>query len=666
MCIRATRRFLNALLDLPEIVSTKLPDVIEAIQNSHRQGSCKIKNGEFYRIRITIKYRLFYRYDNGCVDLLDIPRRTECTYKGVGDLLDKPLFEFEDDKQIDPYQTYLLSEKQLRRWKIPAEYHRYLLELRNEEELVSLIDRHPEIDWKHISKIIDILDRTIKDIGEETCYEIDSPESLVDFYQAGETTKFLLALSDEQKRILDLGYEKAILIKGGPGTGKSILALHRVKRLVEDRKVKTILLTTHNDTLVDYFKQLLEELVPKALENNVVHVRTVDDIVKEYAEKNAAKNQVTIASREISNLCLKSVMETIQFGNSQNRLKHLNESSIMQEILGTIESKGISSLEEYQDQDTSKFAQGENHRRDLLKCVWFVYEEWRKILYKSGYATIEQSRRKALNAVVKEDYDAVVIDEAQDLSPTALRLLVKLGDPSKLFVTADTSQSLYERSFAWNFIHGQIKGEFTEKTLRKSFRNTQEIGKACLDILTATESGNSVFSSLLGKKPKIVLTDDLLERSEAVINFFKAAAKEWKLPISAGAILVPNQLLGLFIANQLTHAGFAAKWLDRQISTPNSESFIKVLSLHAAKGLEFPFVAIIGLEENILPRSLSDVQQEEQEEILNQERRLFYVGCSRAMRSLLVCGSKSNPSRFIGKLQAQINQNIDSAYWDVE
>ena len=456
MCIRATRRFLNALLDLPEIVSTKLPDVIEAIQNGHRQGSCKINNGEFYRIRITIKYRLFYRYDNGCVDLLDIPRRTECTYKGVGDLLDKPLFEFEDDNRIDPHQEYLLSEKQLRRWKIPADYDRYLLKLRNEDELVDLIDRHPEIDWKHISKIIDILARTIKDVGEEICYEIDSSESLVDFYQAGETTKFLLALSDEQKRILNLGYDKAILVKGGPGTGKSILALHRVKRLFEDRKVGKILFTTHNDTLVDYFKQLLEELVPKAFENNMVHVRTVDDIVKEYVEKDITKNQAIIASREISNLCLKSVMETIRFSDTQNRLKNRSGSSILQEILGTIEAEGISSLEVYQNR--SKFAQGEKHRRELLKCIWFVYEEWEKILDKSGYTTIEQSRRKALNAVVKEDYDAVVIDEAQDLSPTALRLLVKLGDPSKLFVTADTSQSLYERSFAWNFIRRSSQG----------------------------------------------------------------------------------------------------------------------------------------------------------------------------------------------------------------
>lgn len=664
MCIRATRRFLNALLDLPKIVSTKLPDTINAIQNGHCQGSCKIRNGEFYRVRITIKYRLFYKYDNGCIDLLDIPRRTECTYRYVEHLSDKPLFEFEDDDQIDSHQEYLLSTQQLRRWKIPLKYDKYLLKLRDEEELIDLIDRYPEIDWKYISKIIDVLDRKAEDVEKETCYEIDSSESLVNFYQAGELNNFLLSLSDEQKRILNLGYEKAILIKGGPGTGKSILALHRVKRLVEDLKVKKILLTTHNDTLVDYFKQLLEDLVPEAIKNNTVHVRTVDNIVKEYVEKNTTKNQATIANREISKLCLKSAMKTIRIGDTQNRLKELSESSILQEILGTIESEGISSIEVYQDR--SKFAQGEKHRRELLKCIWLIYEEWEKILCKSGYATIEQSRRKALNTVIKEDYDAVVIDEAQDLSPTALRLLVKLGDPSKLFVTADTSQSLYERSFAWNFIQGQLKGKFIERTLRKSFRNTQEIGKACLDILTAQESGNSSFSSLLGNKPKIILTDDLLERSKTVIDFFKAAAKEWKLPISAGAILVPNQLLGLFIANQLTHAGLTAKWLDRQISASDRESFIKVLSLHAAKGLEFPFVAIIGLEENILPRSLSDVQQEDREEILNQERRLFYVGCSRAMRSLLVCGSKSNPSQFIGKLQAQINQNIDSAYWDVE
>jgi superfamily I DNA/RNA helicase len=90
-----------------------------------------------------------------------------------------------------------------------------------------------------------------------------------------------------------------------------------------------------------------------------------------------------------------------------------------------------------------------------------------------------------------------------------------------------------------------------------------------------------------------------------------------------------------------------------------------VLSLDAAKGLEFPFVAIIGLEENFLPRSLENFQTKEAIELENQERRLFYVGCSRAMRSLLVCGSKSKPSKFIKELQDKISRS-PNPYWEVE
>ncbi|MER1986797.1 MAG: DNA helicase PcrA [Solibacillus sp.] len=104
--------------------------------------------------------------------------------------------------------------------------------------------------------------------------------------------------------------------------------------------------------------------------------------------------------------------------------------------------------------------------------------------------------------------------------------------------------------------------------------------------------------------------------------------------------------------------------LDEEEKTDGS---IILMTMHAAKGLEFPVVFIIGLEENIFPHSRSLESEEE----MAEERRLMYVGATRAEQRLyLSCaGSRTifgrtgynAPSRFLKEIDAEVLEHISKA-----
>ncbi|SHF82499.1 DNA helicase PcrA [Ornithinibacillus halophilus] len=96
-----------------------------------------------------------------------------------------------------------------------------------------------------------------------------------------------------------------------------------------------------------------------------------------------------------------------------------------------------------------------------------------------------------------------------------------------------------------------------------------------------------------------------------------------------------------------------------------NEEKVTMMTLHAAKGLEFPVVFLIGMEENVFPHSRSMFDEEEMEE----ERRLAYVGITRAEKQLFLTHAKMrtlfgrtnmNPiSRFINEIPEELIEGIE-------
>lgn len=107
--------------------------------------------------------------------------------------------------------------------------------------------------------------------------------------------------------------------------------------------------------------------------------------------------------------------------------------------------------------------------------------------------------------------------------------------------------------------------------------------------------------------------------------------------------------------------------IDALDKDDTSQGSIILMTMHAAKGLEFPVVFILGLEENIFPHSRSLTEAEEMEE----ERRLMYVGVTRAEERLyLTCAQSrtlfgrtnyNKPSRFLEEISEDIVEHISKA-----
>ena len=665
---------MNNLLTLPSRTAKDVSKKIKILERDpiSANGDAKklsISNHKIYRVRIG-DYRLIYGIGKKTIKLCGIGHRSKI-YKNLKiDTNDLPSDDvnFEDIPEIpevkiqqqqehnSSYQSTInssdlgISEDLLKQTRVPSEYWETLLTIQNEEELLN-----SQVPNSILSKLLDRLyPQSINEILEQPEYVLEDIEYL-DRYFEGDAFEPFLRLDIEQQRLLDLEIDEPILVRGGPGTGKSVMAIYHIKRLV-DEGPSYILLATHSSSFSAYAKQLLERLLGQSVDETRVEIRTVESLLQQYfcqyIENPRTPNKETQISflEKAIDYCHSNMPDgfrRLHWSISHDKVLKLGYEYILEEIQDVIESCCLTK-EEYMILD--RRGRGTSVGLKERSFLWEVTQKWHSLLTDNNYFSRGSISKKVLELVsqsTSKKYDYLVIDEAQDISPINFKFLLELvSKRTNIYVTADEAQAIYRRGFSWRLIY-QILNSKKVLSLNCNFRNTEQISAACSIIL---ENSNDNPARSYGELPTIVEVNDFNQEVSIIKNFLIESAKKNRISLSTAAVLCPSDYLAQKYASHISDMSLAAKYVrggDIDIDKP----FIKVLNLFDAKGLEFPIVAIAGISSDTFPGNLDQIPSDEKDMVISQYKRMLYVGCSRAMKALLVTKSAENPSELTDSMR---------------
>ncbi len=463
--------------------------------------------------------------------------------------------------------------------------------------------------------------------------------------------KWAVFLHPSQRTTVERAFSGPARVMGSAGTGKTVVALHRVQRILQSDPDARVLLTTFSDPLSRALETKLRVLVgdrPALLER--VTVVSFDRV---------AAQLYTLATGQ------KPSMAPAQFIRTQLR-KAADEADVTEVSSQFLHSEWDNVIDPWQLDSLQAYAEvprvGRKNRLGprQRERLWRVFAAVRNHL--AARRAFTPSSLFAETAALYRDKDPkpfthIVVDEAQDLGVAELRFLsaIAADRPDALFFAGDLGQRIFRQPFSWKGLGVDVRGRSV--TLKVNYRTSHQIRRAAdrllprsvrdLDGISDDRAGTiSVFD---GPEPEVhVCASQDEERNRAA----------QVLTDALGAGFTPSEI-GVFVRSeaQLARARAAVRAAGMQARSlveraREEENTVLVGTMHLAKGLEFPMVLLMACEQDVLPleERIEQVADEfELDEVLTTERQMLYVAVTRA-RDRLVITATSPASEFIDDL----------------
>lgn len=409
-------------------------------------------------------------------------------------------------------------------------------------------------------------------------------------------------------------YSGPAMVSGGAGTGKTVTALHRAAFLSAGG---TVLLTTFTRNLSEALARQLDVL-DHASDN--VEVVNVDRFAHRVVREATGRQPDVPAPRDLQRLWQEAAKAT-----------EFSPVFLQREWEQVVLAQDLRDRQAYLE--CTRHGRGRGIGTTQREQVWSAVATVVDELRRTNRRTHLQIAAEAAEILASRDrppYDHVVVDEAQDLHPMQWRLLraAVAPGPNDLFVVGDPHQRIYENRVSLASLGINIRGR--SHRLSINYRTTQEILSWSVRVLSGAVEGlddapdalDGYRSPMHGRRPEV----------------HGFTSREAELSAVAGRV---NAWLGSGV--EPSAIGVAARTGDvvrqaREALRDHPE--VHVSTMHGMKGLEFRCVALIGVEQDVVPLRVA-VTSEEEDAIAHghdvlRERCLLFVAATRARDAVWV------------------------------
>jgi superfamily I DNA/RNA helicase len=467
--------------------------------------------------------------------------------------------------------------------------------------------------------------------------------------------KWRVFLHPSQRSLVERDWNGPVRVLGGAGTGKTVVAMHRARWLIENvftDEHDKILFTTFTRNLAADIKENLAKICSAELMRRI-EVVNLDRWVSGFLRKNGYTYDIDYGKRTKPLWEKALTLAPSELG--------FDDSFYKEEWDRVIQPLAIASFSDYLK--ATRVGRGIRLTRQNRKSIWPVFEEYRLLLNEKGIREVDDAMRDAC-AVIQEKgdvlpYKAVIVDEAQDMSAQAFKLIRQMipGGEQKndLFIVGDAHQRIYRHKVVLGRCGIKITGR--GRRLKINYRTTEENRRWAVNLLKGINfddldggvDDQKGYKSLIhGIKPVVKTTNSFQEEIDFIVNYLDKIEQENgslnEICLVARTHDLLKQYEGAFKAK-----GKETYFIRRSEPEDRRKPGIRLATMHRVKGLEFERVVIAGVNDGIVPLKgewlkTNDSVIKSESDI--HERALLYVAATRAKKEVVVT-SFGKPSKFI-------------------